>query len=38
VTIAAGWGYIEADEDINSWNADFTLTNSNQLHQLLFNQ
>jgi len=38
VTIAAGWGYIEADEDINSWNADFTLANSNQLHQLLFNQ
>jgi phosphoglycolate phosphatase len=36
-TIAAGWGYIEASEEINTWKADFIVNKSDQLHQLLFN-
>ena len=36
-TIAAGWGYIEHGEDASNWNADYFVSESNQLHQLLFN-
>ena len=36
-TIAAGWGYISADENIDLWGADYVLTQSQQLHPLLFN-
>jgi len=35
-TIAAGWGYIEADEDISSWNADWIVQQSRNLYSLLF--
>jgi phosphoglycolate phosphatase len=35
-TIAAGWGYIEAGQDIHDWNADFVVHQSHQLHSLLF--
>ncbi|MBT7258725.1 MAG: HAD hydrolase-like protein, partial [Porticoccaceae bacterium] len=35
-TIAAGWGYIEAGEDIHSWNADWVVQQSQELHSLLF--
>ena len=37
VTIAAGWGYIAADENIDHWGADYVLTQSQHLHALLFN-
>ncbi len=37
VTIAAGWGYIATGENINEWGADYVLTQSQQLHSLLFN-
>ena len=37
VTIAAGWGYIATDENIDEWGADYVLTQSQQLHSLLFN-
>jgi 2-phosphoglycolate phosphatase len=36
-TIAAGWGYIEHGEDASNWNADYFVSQSNQLYQLLFN-
>ena len=35
-TIAAGWGYIEAGQDIHDWNADFVVQQSHELHSLLF--
>jgi phosphoglycolate phosphatase len=35
-TIAAGWGYIEAGEDIHGWNADWVVQQSQELHSLLF--
>ena len=35
-TIAAGWGYIEADEDILNWNADWVVQQSRNLYSLLF--
>jgi phosphoglycolate phosphatase len=35
-TIAAGWGYIEAQENIHHWNADWIVDQSHQLHSLLF--
>jgi phosphoglycolate phosphatase len=35
-TIAAGWGYIEAGQDIHDWNADFVVHQSHQLHSMLF--
>ena len=35
-TIAAGWGYIEAGEDISSWNADWIVQQSRNLYSLLF--
>jgi phosphoglycolate phosphatase len=35
-TIAAGWGYIEAAENIHHWNADWIVDQSHQLHSLLF--
>ena len=34
--IAAGWGYIEASEDIHNWQADWIVDQSHQLHELLF--
>ena len=35
-TIAAGWGYIDEDEDILSWQADWVVDQSQQLYSLLF--
>ena len=35
-TIAAGWGYIEAGQDIQKWQADWVVEESHQLHSLLF--
>jgi 2-phosphoglycolate phosphatase len=35
-TIAAGWGYIDGDEDILSWQADWVVDQSQQLYSLLF--
>lgn len=35
-TVAAGWGYISADEHPGQWRADWTLEQSTQLHTLLF--
>jgi|TARA_B110000977_G_scaffold32839_1_gene43671 phosphoglycolate phosphatase len=34
--IAAAWGYIEATENINDWQADWIVDQSHQLHELLF--
>lgn len=34
--IAAAWGYIEASENINDWQADWIVDQSQQLHGLLF--
>ncbi len=34
--IAAAWGYIEATENINDWQADWIVDQSHQLHGLLF--
>jgi len=34
--IAAAWGYIEATENINDWQADWIVDQSEQLHGLLF--
>jgi N-acetyl-D-muramate 6-phosphate phosphatase len=34
--IAAGWGYIEADETITDWQADWIVEESQQLHSFLF--
>ena len=36
-TIAAGWGYIEHSEDPSDWHADHVVSESGQLHSLLFN-
>ena len=36
-TVAAGWGYIAASEDISNWGADHIVAQPQQLHQLLFN-
>ena len=35
-TIAAGWGYIDGDEDILDWQADWVVDQSQQLYSLLF--
>ena len=35
-TIAAGWGYIGANENIHHWNADWIVDKSHELHSLLF--
>jgi 2-phosphoglycolate phosphatase len=35
-TIAAGWGYIDEDEDILGWQADWVVDQSQQLYSLLF--
>jgi 2-phosphoglycolate phosphatase len=35
-TIAAGWGYIDEDEDILDWQADWVVDQSQQLYSLLF--
>ena len=35
--IAAAWGYIERDENIADWQADWIVDDSQQLHSLLFN-
>ena len=37
-TIAAGWGYIDAQERIEDWGADYIVEHSSQLHNLLFNR
>ncbi|HVL02736.1 MAG TPA: HAD-IA family hydrolase, partial [Dongiaceae bacterium] len=34
-TIAAAWGYLNPDEDISSWEADFILHTPQELHHLL---
>ena len=34
--IAAAWGYIKATENINDWQADWIVDQSQQLHELLF--
>lgn len=35
-TIAAGWGYIEAGQNIHNWQADWVVEQSHELHSLLF--
>ena len=35
-TIAAGWGYVKQDSDIEKWNATFIQTRSETLFDLLF--
>jgi 2-phosphoglycolate phosphatase len=35
-TIAAGWGYIDKDEMISDWQADWIVRESDQLNALLF--
>ena len=37
-TLAAGWGYIEENENISEWQADWVVENSNDLNALLFNE
>jgi len=37
-TLAAGWGYIEENENISEWQADWVLTDSKDLNALLFNE
>lgn len=37
-TIAAGWGYIEENENISEWQADWVVTDSKDLNALLFNE
>jgi phosphoglycolate phosphatase len=35
-TIAAGWGYIDENEEILDWQADWVVDQSQQLYSLLF--
>ena len=37
-TLAAGWGYIEENENISEWQADWVVTDSKDLNALLFNE
>ena len=37
-TLAAGWGYIEENENISQWQADWVVTESKDLNALLFNE
>jgi phosphoglycolate phosphatase len=37
-TIAAAWGYIDAEERIEDWGADHIVEHSSLLHNLLFNR
>ena len=37
-TLAAGWGYIEENENISEWQADWVITDSKDLNALLFNE
>lgn len=36
-TIAAGWGYIEENENASEWKADWLVNHSSELNALLFN-
>lgn len=37
-TVAAAWGYLNPDEDISNWQADFILHTPQELHHLLVNK
>jgi phosphoglycolate phosphatase len=37
-TLAAGWGYIEENENISEWQADWVIQDSTELKALLFNE
>jgi phosphoglycolate phosphatase-like HAD superfamily hydrolase len=37
-TLAAGWGYIEENENILEWQADWVIEDSTDLNALLFNE
>ncbi len=36
-TLAAGWGYIEENENTSEWHADWVVEDSTDLNALLFN-